>query len=81
MFNGERQNFAHGLMDSRDARFAQARGHRQRMNSGGVKNLVGVNVTDAGDEGLVQQQRFQPRLALPQSLGELLQADFKRLRT
>jgi hypothetical protein len=55
MLDRERQRLDHGLMHFRDARRAEPRSLRQRMDSGEEQNLIDINVAEAGDEGLIQQ--------------------------
>src|SRR5215813_8394973 len=52
---------------------------RQRMNPCAKQRLVGVDVADAPKKALVEQQRFDLRLAALHGRGELLEADFERL--
>ena len=45
------------------------------------ETLIGINIADASQKTLVQQERFDPRAARASSLYEFFRLDFERIRT
>jgi hypothetical protein len=57
---------------------ADALGERTRMNAGAEERFIGVNIADAAQEGLVEEQRFDARLVAAELGGEFIERDFER---
>jgi hypothetical protein len=72
------QNFADYGVQFSYAKFRERFG--QGMDAGAVKCFVGVNVSQAADEFLVEQQSLHAGGALAQPLGESFQVDFEGVR-
>src|SRR5437588_8155145 len=51
------------------------------MNSGAEKNFICINVSDPGNQLLVEQNRFHCTPMRSQGLAELREADVERVRT
>src|SRR5580704_12636553 len=68
-------------MQTRGALFAQTGSDRAGVNARFEQGFVGVDVSHAAQEGLIQQQRLDARLALLQEAQKILQPNVQRVRT
>jgi hypothetical protein len=80
MFDGEAEGVNHRLMQLRDSGRRQSRGVRERMNPGGEQDLIDIDISETGEECLIQQQGLDARFSLSQAGRKRCQADLKRLR-
>ena len=79
--DGFRKDGNHGVEESPRPLAAQAASHGERMNARAKERFIRIDVADAAHEGLVQQQRFDARLAALEGGGELLERHLQRLGT
>lgn len=56
--NGILKNRLHHMMKSRDSGGGEATGDDTGIKPGAKKNLIGINIPDAGDDLLMHQQRL-----------------------
>src|SRR5260370_40172253 len=77
--NGFGEHGDDGVVEFAGAVAADALGECLRMNAGAEKGLIGVDITDAAEEGLVEKQRLDARLVPLERDCELLEGNFERL--
>src|SRR4029077_16838293 len=64
----------------RDCFTAQRRNLRRWVNACTEKNFVGVNISNARDQLLVEQNRFHRATMFPEDFSELPESDVERVR-
>ena len=76
------QDLAHGAVETPDIAGVERVGRPQRMEPRAPERLIGVDVPDAGDEALVEQQRLQLRRSTSQPLRQARRGEpaLERLR-
>src|SRR5579871_4658858 len=79
--DGFGENFANGVVQAAGAGLAEFGGRQKGMNSGAKERFVGVNVADAAEEFLIEQQGFELGLARMQLFPELVEVDEEGLGT
>jgi len=79
--NGGGENIDHGAMQPRGAIFFQAGRDRLRVNARFKQRFIGVDVSHAAQESLIEQQRLDARVTLLQQLQKIFERDVERVRT
>jgi len=74
--DGLRQDFANRLVERRRPPTAEARSDCGGVKSGASEALVGIDVSEAAQKTLVQQQALQPGASGMQSPAKLVAGDF-----
>src|SRR5439155_5605473 len=74
------QNVAHGAEEFRNCFVFQSRNLRRRMDARTEEDFVGVNVSDACDQLLIEQNRFHCATAFLENRSELREIDTERVR-
>jgi len=74
------QNVTRGAEKPRNCFLVQSRRLHCRVNACAEKNFIGVNVSDACDQLLVEQHRFHRTAMRSQDVSELRTADVQRVR-
>jgi len=79
--NSCRKDIDHGAMQPRGAILTQAGRHGAWVNARFEQRFIGVDVSHAAQESLIEQQRLDARLALLQQLQKIFERDVERVRT
>src|SRR5436309_4641299 len=74
------QNVAHGAEEFRNRFLFESRDLRRRVNPCAEENFVGIDVSDARDQLLVEQNRFHRAAMFCKDFSELPKTDVKRVR-
>src|SRR6266545_8054779 len=75
------QNVARDAKEFRNCFLFESRNLRRRVDPCAEENFVGIDVSDARDQFLVEQNRFHCTPMRSQELSELRQADIERVQT
>jgi len=79
--NGLLQDFLKRAMQHRDFLFIQRSAESRGMNFRAPQTLIGVDIADAAQEALIQQQRFDPGPAVACLPHEIFDANFQGIGT
>src|SRR6266496_2258326 len=75
------QNVARDAKEFRNCFLFESRNLRRRVDPCAEENFVGIDVSDARDQFLVEQNRFHRTAMFPEDLFELLETDVEGVRT
>lgn len=78
--DGEAEDGSDGLVESFALGCGNAVGGCRGVQTGAVQSLIGVDVAEAGDDGLVEEQRFQLSAALLEDCSERCRCEVARQR-